>query len=741
MIKRKGAFFCFLVLLFVFVKHQIFGVPLHVRVHPQLSESPSGTYVSVIGRVCERAETSNNQILYLKDNRSNYLKQSKTIIYTIKKQEVHIGDTVQVRGEVKYFESPRNPGNFDEQFYYAKQGIGASIYANKIIIIKCNPNHFLERLSQLRGQWKEKMVETLGERQGNTLSAILLGDKSGMDSEIKELYQRNGIGHIMAISGLHISFLSIGCYQLFRKLGLSYCCAGGIGIFVLIIYVLMVGIQVSTLRACIMFIIRVGGDIIGRNYDMMTSLGMAAVIVVLWRPLSIYDVAFLLSFGAILGLLLFLPILQLFDNHCSKKSFKRFLFQSYSVYLSIQLVTFPIILYFYFEIPLFSFLLNLIVIPTMPFLLGGGIIGSLCQFICAFIGNLMLNGCGMILMLYEVICKFANRFAWNRLILGQPNKWQIVIYYFLLLLIIIYTKLTKVKRDKKRILVIMLVMTFGMMWISSVPLLQKEQLKIQMIDVGQGDGIFIRGPKGKTYLIDGGSSSIKSVGKYRIEPFLKSQGVGIIDYVFITHGDADHLNAIQELIVRKEVGVRIKQLVFPVQSLMDERLKNLADQAKRVGILITYMEGGMQIKEGNLTITCIQPEGQKKGSVEKTKIGNESSMVLKATYEKFSMLFTGDVEGQGEQQLIANHAVGEVDVLKVSHHGSKNATSIELLEKLRPSYAFISAGINNQYGHPHATTIQRLKSSGVHIYNTQKHGAITIITNGHKMKIAHYWMR
>lgn len=161
---------------------------------------------------------------------------------------------------------------------------------------------FREKLAVFRAGWKELLVREMGEREGGVLAAILLGEKSDMDPEMKELYQVNGIGHILAISGLHLSFAGLGAYRLFRRLTGSYKAGGLAGGMLLFLYVSMIGMTVSVLRAWVMFLFRVGADVTGRKYDMPTALSVAAVIAVGSNPLYLYDGGFLLSFGALLAI-------------------------------------------------------------------------------------------------------------------------------------------------------------------------------------------------------------------------------------------------------------------------------------------------------------------------------------------------------------------------------------------------------------------------------------------------------
>ena len=182
-------------------------------------------------------------MIYLKHNSvysiSNKQKfqESKIIVYINSKEKLHIGNRIKVLGTVSFYENARNPGNFDQKFYYQKQGIHGKIYGSQMQITDKSVDVFREKLAVFRAGWKELLVREMGEREGGVLAAILLGEKSDMDPEMKELYQVNGIGHILAISGLHLSFAGLGAYRLFRRLTGSYKAGGLAGGMLLFLYV------------------------------------------------------------------------------------------------------------------------------------------------------------------------------------------------------------------------------------------------------------------------------------------------------------------------------------------------------------------------------------------------------------------------------------------------------------------------------------------------------------------------
>lgn len=730
---------CYVCLIFLIVKSLILAVDGGRR----FENVPAGSVFSdgkekevwVKGQVYQKKNTSNIQVLYLKNNsvysQNNSFEESKIIVYDKTFRKIEIGKTVKIKGTTGLFEESRNPGNFNQSLYYRRQKIYGFVRSKKIMEISGEEDFLRNQLYRIRESWESCLLSVMGEKNGSILSGILLGEKGEMDEAVKELYQKNGIGHILAISGLHISFIGLGVYHLFRKLGCPYWTAGICASCLLGMYACMVGISVSVLRACVMVLLRIGADMTGRVYDMATALALAGAVTVLWRPLSLTDAGFFMSYGAILGILLILPQLErLFP--CRFRLLKGFYAST-----AISVMLFPLLLYFYFEFPVYSLFLNMAVIPMMAVVLGLGIFGSILCVIFMPLGKWLLWSCGLILEFFETLGKAAGALPGARIVFGQPAVWQIVVYYLLLMtgLLMVYRFLKKKKGSILRLRVCsvsvfcLLILMFGAGHDRLLSCMNRAGFSVTIVDVGQGDGIFMRGPRGGAYLVDGGSSDVKKVGKYRIEPFLKSQGVGSLDYVFISHGDNDHCSGVEEMMERRDMGVKIRNLVLPVTYREDEGLSQLALSAKKNGVSVLVMKKGVALTEGKLSVRCVQP------SETEGFTGNEGSMVLDVKFGNFDMLLTGDVEGAGEERLVENLHGKTYDALKVAHHGSKNSTGERFLEEVRPKIAVISAGKQNRYGHPHGETLERLRKIRCEIYNTQESGAVTIKTDGESVWI------
>lgn len=508
-------------------------------------------------------------------------------------------------------------------------------------------------------------------------------------------------------------------YKLLRRIGLSYPLSGIPVMIILLFYGWMTGFGDSIIRAVMMFFILLFGDIIGRTYDMLTAAGIACLFMLIEQPVRIEDAGFLLSFSAVFTLGFVVPkVRELFSWDSKWK-------ETILTGILIQMITAPVVIHFYYDFPLYAFLLNLVVIPLMTPLLACGITGLLVYPFFPTIGILVIQPCGWILWLFQWLCEHMEKLPFAILPVGAMPVWKIAVYYAVLFGIYLLLK------HKKRSLLIVWISLYVCFCILLVP----NSLEITMLDIGQGDSVLLRTPDRKMILVDGGSSTRSSVGKYVITPAVKYYGAKQIDYVFVSHMDSDHVNGIEELIsLSTQGGLQIKYLILPQIALEDEGFAELICQAQDAGIKVQIMKQGDALQLGDMTMECLYPGGESGfGSDE-----NNNSMVLSLQYGEFDMLFTGDLETEGEKLLMEQQVLERYDVLKVGHHGSSGASSQAFLEQVKPELALISCGRRNRYGHPHAETLERLQEQDAWIYCTKETGAITVTTDGKKMRVRKY---
>lgn len=679
-------------------------------------------HISVRGTVYKKEHTSDYQVLYLKNNSIIYYDQtfceSQIVVYDDEFYDVEIGNVIYVAGKAKPFERAHNPGNFDSRLYYAKKGIYGSLWSSNLQVLSYDVDEMAEILFEVKAMWSKQILKHMGERQGGLLIAMLMGEKSNLEESYKELYQKTGMSHVLAISGLHISFLGVGLYHLLRKLGCPFSVSGIMAGGILFFYVGMVGVPVSAFRAFFMLLLRIGADVFGREYDAVTAYLLSASIVLLYEPLYVLDAGFLLSYGAIAGILFLMPVISSLLPSWMVRSL------GMQASISVTVMLFPFLVYFYTEVSVYGVLLNLLIIPLMSVVLSLGVFGSLLCILWEWAGSALLEMCKWILIFIEQVGGFVTRLPFSTIVLGKPSLLYIAFYYVILFLTLLF--LWSCKKEKK---VSRWYFSFLFLaWCLSVYTGHntKGNIKITFLDVGQGDCAVIQSPENCVYMIDGGSSDVSNVGKYRIIPYLKSQGITELDYVFVTHGDGDHYSGILELLSEENKEIKVHTLVFPAVYEKQEALRNLKVMALRKGSVVASMKPGMHITERNLTITCIQPDEKMEAEE-----GNASSLVLDVTFGDVNVLFTGDVEAEGEALLTKNlKGLDSYEVLKVAHHGSKNSSSEEVLEKIKPAVSIISAGRENSYGHPHTETLMRLKTWTNYIYSTARSGAITIESDG-----------
>ena len=671
--------------------------------------------------------------------------EEKVLVYLEKEDAAHIkiGNKLKIKGKASAFETARNPGNFDQRAYYKRQKIGAYVWADEVGILSGQTECIRQFLHEFRQGWKKLLVGCLGSYYGNTISAILLGEKGDLDPYMKKLYQNNGIGHLLAISGLHMSFIGSGLYGFLRKRGVGFPVSGAVGTIVLLFYTVMTGASISALRALIMFSVRMGAEVTGRDCDLPTSLAVAAALLSAKDPLCLSDAGFLFSFGSLCGICMLTPLFEcLFGCGTEKKNIWTHMGKAVSASLAVNLFLLGPMLYFYFEIPPYSVFLNLFVIPALPVIMGTGLSGSVMILLVKPIGIILLKSSGVILWAYDRLCSAAVMLPFGRITAGKPSVQLLVAYY-----VILFALYGMYRRFPKKIWGYMLFVSAAFLIVlCGAKTRDIEGIKITVLDVGQGDGIVLSG-KGKNYLIDGGSSDVKQAGAQRIEPYLLSEGIGCLDYVFVTHGDEDHISGIRELLEGQKLGVRIDTLVLPPEEYHDEKLADLARIAVENGTRVVSVKTGANIygrgerqTEKNdskevMRLRCIGPLTDIPQGLTKPKAGNEASLVLEFSYGNFDMLFTGDVEGAGEELLVKSDVLRKYEILKCAHHGSKNSGTAAFLEKTDPRAAIISAGIDNRYGHPHEETLNRLKKRKVKTYNTQTDGAVTIKSDGIQISI------
>lgn len=619
------------------------------------------------------------------------------------------GQIILLEGTICNFEEPGNPGQFDEKSYYTGLGYPAKMYASSMQIVDDRSKSISTMIQRTRDQLYHNLEQALPQEESGIVAAMILGEKSALDAEVKMRYQQMGISHILAISGLHISLLGAGVFYCLRRFVLPMKIAAGVTVVLLLFYGELTGFSVSATRAIGMMIIMLFARFLGRPYDVFCSLAFCCLGQLLLFPTQLFQCGFLLSYGTVFGISFFLIPLQ---KQLKKKRVARFLLS----YLGVQVITLPIILYFYFEWNPYSILANILVLPLLSILLFAGIAGAVVYGLHPVVGEFLLGTVHGILRWISFVGEILTNLPGSDIVTGRPSLVAIVVYYSVVAgiwCLIVY-------RSEIRFSVFVVAAVIGLLLVRP----DSSGMQIINLDVGQGDSTLIR-IYGKTILIDGGSTTEKEVAKYRMVPFLKYVGVKRLDAVVITHGDKDHINGIQEILQdRKHMNIMIERLILPDVKKRDKQYEELLQSAQEQNIVCSFWGKGIQWNIKDFSIKVMHPFYDYQWESE-----NDYSMILLTEYQGFRCLFTGDMETGAES--CVSGKVGKIDYLKVAHHGSKYTSGETFLKELSPKEAVISYGIKNCYGHPHKETVDRLESVSQRIWYTGKQGAITtIVKNG-----------
>lgn len=761
-----------------------------------LSVLEEGQSVRLAGKINRVEEKTNCFYYYLTDcsvEQSDHLMPCNDVLAYVSSDDYSVGQILILQGTISLFDEATNEGQFDSRAFYRSQKIDFGVWVDSVERVEGKSDRFRVWLSRVRVELGIPLSRYADD--DGVLSAMLLGDKTSLDSEIRSLYQKSGIAHVLAISGLHISLLGMALYRLLRhRCGLTYLWAGIVAASFLVAYTLMTGNAVSARRATGMLIVYLVADLLGRSYDMLSALSLIVILLLWENPFLVTNSGFQFSVAAVVGIGVGQGVLvprvgswkvvygrrkkqddvvrcdaakcdvakrDAAKCDAAKCDAERIRMQNLvdwmkrrmdkclpgmMISLSIQFFTLPLVAYYYYEIPVYAILLNIPVLALIPYVLGLAVFGSLTGQI-AFLQPLsfaLCRVCGWILSVYRLLCDAFLMLPGARMIAGKPSDVRMVVYYGLLGVsyYVLWCGMKKKQRQmcmkgaqaekqewiRRRFgfglgLVLVLLLTF--LFVRGKP-----EFELDILDVGQGDAIYLCASDGTNFMIDGGSTDVKKVGTYRILPFLKAKAIRKVDYWFVSHTDEDHISGLVEVM---ESGYAVGTLVLAEAQKEDEKAHRLAELAQKNGIRVCYMKAGDVlgtrkedvVNERNraetFRIECLYPTNNND-----SEDVNDRCLVLYYEDENFSAFFGGDISSEVEEQLVSAGKCRQTDVLKASHHGSKYSNSDVLLHALHPRLTIASAGKKNRYGHPSPEAIARVGESGSAFYSTIDYGRIRV---------------
>ena len=638
-------------------------------------------------------------------------------------EQMKLGFVCKVTGSLEQPMVASNPNAFHYKQYLNRNSMFWILKIDYLNLSTCKPQKKtlssffkslrLDGISYVRSQFPKESAPLA--------IALLFGDRNFIEPETLISYQKLGIVHLLAISGLHVGMLAGMVYYIGIRAGITREKMNTALLLLLPCYAMITGAAPSVIRAVCMMVI----FLILRRWGEKLSLLTIDIISIVFigysflSPYVIYEVGFQLSFCISFALILSAPILL--------KRFTQPISLLFVTSFICQLAATPILFYYFYEASLVSAFANvlfvplfsLIILPIMIlFFLFHLLFGTSIQF--------LLHPLSALISWMDDLTELFALLPFATITLGRPTLFTLVCYITVFLL---FFSLWEKSSGQKQFIKIVLFPVLVLLFHSSESLLSPYG-EITFIDVGQGDSIFIRLPHGKgNYLIDtGGTLTFNTedwkvrqkqfeVGKDVVVPFLKSKGITKIHKLFLTHGDMDHIGGATEIM--KEL--KVKEVMLPISPELSVLEKEIMLLAKQQNLSFKFISAGDSFRAGNQIIQVLSPQNAKEDN------RNNGSVVLYTKLGGLNWLFTGDLEQEGEKQLLNKYNGLEIDVLKVGHHGSKTSTSELFLDKVEPKLAVISVGRNNRYSHPNMEVVNLLQEKNIQVLRTDKHGAITYI--------------
>lgn len=748
------------------------------------SETPlveyAGRQVTLIGWIAAEPDVREDKIFYLLQVRElvlgadDNLAVGGTVRLQVKEADrvYAYGDLIQASGLLARPELPGNPGAFNYRTYLGRQGIKVVLMAKgaesleKIGVNVTNP------LLHAALQSKEKLSAAAGtsltSEQTAVLNGILFGVQGLIDRQTRLAFTETGIVHILSVSGLHVGMVLGGMFGLLRLLRLPPAWSAPLLTPVLIFYALLTGCTPPVVRATIMALLLLWAHHWGRDHDWPTTMALAALVILLWRPLQIYNPGFQLSFAATWGILYLIPF---FNNLCAARfervlsaAWSRALFLTLAVTLAAQLATIPLVAWYYNLISPVSLPANLVVTPLVGLIMLLGFIAAFLGLLWPPLASLLNVSNGLIIDLFLQIVTFFQELPGAVIYLPTPPEVLAAVWYGVLLTTVwLQSGSDLAKRTKERLrgwavvglaLGVVLLLVF-------FPWAGGRGLTVHFIDVGQGDCILVQAPGGRNMLIDAGGRRNEfltgtGTGDQVVTPYLHRIGVRRLDVVAFSHPHEDHAGGGAAVVKNFPVGVAVTPQIEEVKrqlqagqdaveasgvaankrnALEEEVPAPYVDLMKKMaagGTPVYFAGAGDVIRlDRETTVEVLAP-----GLAEDSSFSglNDYSLVLKLTYRQSSFLFTGDLEIYGQSELIRQGADLQADVLKMPHHGSRLLLPA-LVEQVSPDLAVITVGAYNTFGHPAQFTLDTLNEQGVQVYRTDRDGAVIFQTNGRRLEI------
>jgi competence protein ComEC len=686
------------------------------------------------------------------------------------------GDRIVFLGRIRSIRNFNNPGGFDYQRYMAFKKVWGSAYvsAHKLTLVEKNVGKGVGAIISGARHRISNLIDQIGDKeQQGVLKALIVGDRNAISPELRTSFNRVGAGHLLAISGLHIGIIATASFLFFKWI-LSH-----IRFFLLnawtkkgavilsmvpvLVYGLLSGMSPSTQRAVIMVIVFLMAFLFEREHDLINTLAMAAMMILIIHPPSVFSISFQFSFAAVLAIIYGLsklpPLWPSDQNRTRKQKWLKATIKLYYFFMTsffAVLGTLPLVMHYFNQVSLVGIPANVIFIPLIGFVVVPLGIMAVFLYPLTVSGALVCLKAGSAVLEYVIkIINLISGWTYAAIKTVSPNYLEIFCFYILFWALLNLKSLqtgTPFALSKDRSSpsknsiqkpVVMVVLLTVLMFSADVGYWMyqrywRDDLRVTMIDVGHGNASLLEFPYGYNMLIDGGGFSdnrVFDVGASIVAPFLWQKKIRTIDSIILSHPNSDHLNGliyiaenfhVKNIWSNHEIADTFGYQMF-IETIKEKDIQMPAYK-KITGV---HDINGVQIDVLYPPIDFVE-----KKEMETWRNMNNNSLVLKISFGATSFLFPGDIKAQAEYELV--WMVGnklKSTILLAPHHGSKTSNTEPFLEKVTPEVVVISSRWKSRFGFPHPLVLKRYKAKGCRVLKTAQNGAVSMRTDGRTLTI------
>jgi competence protein ComEC len=638
---------------------------------------------------------------------------------------VRYGDMVVVKGKARIPPRARNPGGFDYREYLRHKGIHYTAYVSSEEVYTVSHHALNPFFQHVLFPAQRYCADVVHARLTNPYSGLLLGLTIGQRGDIppaiRDLFSDAGIIHILAVSGLHVGILSLFLLLVLRSLRVPFRFATGATCIMIVLYAFLVDLRAPVIRATIMFIFIMLGLHAEKRLLLVNIIACSAVLILIFRPMDIFDPGFQLSYAATFAIVVFhQKIMNWFPRWMrSRRVVRNFLVAPFAVSVSAQLGTLPLVAFHFFRCPLVAPIANITMVPFVFVAIPAGFLMIIANAIHPVASKVLAGSSWCCLHCIVRLSAFFAHLPCAAVWVKRPGVCFFALYY----LFICCTLLMKGRRMIFSALVIVLVvlnvMVFSRLWHTCHP-----RMHVHFLDVGQGDAIVTEFPDGKVAVIDGGKKDkFIDYGARVLLPFLRSRGIRRLSVVIATHPDVDHYGGLVTLIE----GMEVERMVVNGEEKESGGYRALLEAAKRKGIPVFSVHRGQIVWIGEYPLYVLHPPRLPHHLAIPS---NERSIVIKCGFGDKSVLLTGDYTNDLRQ--IPSGCLRS-QVLKFPHHGARLADARGFLDNVSPLVTVISVGEGNPFGHPDVRNVYLLRGMKSRIYRTDWHGAVTVTLEKDRM--------